>query len=68
MARKRIIVEEVEKVWLSTAEAAKYIGMSKSYINKIRDAGLLPFYKIGERTYFFRKDDVDRMMMKNRVI
>ncbi len=61
-------METVEKIWLSTAEAAKYIGMSKSYINKIRDAGMLPFYKIGERTYFFRKDDIDKMMNRNRIV
>lgn len=32
MPRKKVSVEPVEKIWLSTKEFAKYIGMSTGYI------------------------------------
>ena len=40
--KKKIIVKEVEKIWLSAQEAAEYIGMGKSYISDLRKKGLLP--------------------------
>lgn len=39
MPRKKVSVEPVEKIWLSTKEFAKYIGMSTGYIHDLRKSG-----------------------------
>lgn len=62
----RIHVEKVSKVWLSTREAAEYLGMSKDYISNLRRLGLLPHSMIGNSA-FFRKKDIDDLLEKNLV-
>ena len=52
--KKKIIVKEVEKIWLSAQEASEYIGMGKSYISDLRKKGLLPHCMIGNSTFFLK--------------
>ena len=64
--KKKIVVKEVEKIWLSAQEAAEYIGMGKSYISDLRKKGLLPHCMIGNATFFLKKD-IDDMLEAHRV-
>ncbi len=66
MPRKKTIVEPVEKIWLSTKEVAKYIGMSTGYVHDLRKDGALPHCMLGN-TAFFLKRDVDALLEANRV-
>lgn len=66
MPRKKMIVEPVEKIWLSTKEAASYIGMSTGFIHDLRKGGSLPHCMIGN-TAFFLKKDIDTLLESNRV-
>lgn len=54
MPRKKVSVEPVEKIWLSTKEFAEYIGMSTGYIHDLRKSGQIHHYMIGN-TAFFKK-------------
>lgn len=39
--KKKVVVEKIAKKWLSTDEAASYIGMGKSFIVELRKSGKL---------------------------
>lgn len=54
------------KVWLSSREAAEYLGMSKDYVASLRRLGILPYSMIGNSA-FFRKRDIDELLEKNMV-
>jgi len=64
--KKKIQIIPVEKVWLSTQEAAEYIGMGKSYISDLRRRGLLPHCMMGNAA-FFLKEDIDNMLENHRI-
>lgn len=70
MARDRIIgrVEPVRKVWLSTREAAAYLGVSVRYLRDQLD--VIPeveVYNIGGNKKFYRIENLDRLITKNKV-
>ncbi len=65
-SRKRTSQVEAMKVWLSSREAAEYLGMSKDYVASLRRLGLLPYSMIGNSA-FFRKRDIDELLEKNMV-
>ena len=46
--KKKVVVEKIAKKWLSTDEAASYIGMGKSFIVELRKSGKLPHCMIGQ--------------------
>lgn len=64
---KTSIVNSVDKIWLSNAEAQKYLGMSADYMRDLRVDGQLHFYKL-RGAIFYKKSDIDKLMERNRVI
>lgn len=66
MPRKKAEVVEVEKIWLSTKEAAKYLGVAVSYIGELRRNGVLPHSRIGN-VCFFKKSEIDWMLEQHKV-
>jgi len=48
-----------EKHWLSTVEAAKYIGVSKNTLRKYVVKGLVPAHKFGQRLLKFDPAELD---------
>ena len=45
---------------LTTSEAAKYISMSKAFLERDRWAGArIPYVKIGSRAVRYRREDLD---------
>lgn len=66
MPRKKVEVVKVEKIWLSTKEAAEYLGMSKSFIGDLRRDGVLPHCRIGNAS-FFKKSDIDWMLEQHKI-
>ena len=66
MPRKKAMVESGEKIWLSTKEVAKYLGMSTGYVHDLRKEGLLPHSMI-KNTAFYLKEDVDHLLEVNKV-
>ncbi len=56
----------MEPTYLSATDAAEYIGMSESYLAKLR-MGTLPqvgpkFLRVGSRTIRYRRKDLDHWM------
>lgn len=52
-------------VTMSAEEVAKYIGCTKQNVHKKKDAGQLPFHKVG-RTVYFKKSEVDAASKVNQ--
>ncbi len=67
MNKKSSAVEE--KTYLSPAEAALYMGVSKSFLNKARTYGnvLIKYSKVGRRVLYRRCDLDDYIAQTSRV-
>lgn len=66
-AMQKTVVKEIEKIWLSNAEAQRYLGMSAGFFKHLRENGTLPYYKLGQ-SVFYRKADIDRLLERNNVV
>mgnify|MGYP002658233714 FL=1 len=64
--KKKVVVEKIAKKWLSTDEAASYIGMGKSFIVELRKSGKLPHCMIGHSA-FFLSIDIDYLIEIHRI-
>lgn len=52
---------------LTVPEAAEYIGMKKSYLQKLMMYKVIPYYKPNGKLCFFDKSDLDAWMRHNRI-
>lgn len=55
------------KIVLTFNEAAKYCGLSRSYLYKLTSAGLIPHFKPNGKQLYFKKADVDTWLLRNEV-
>lgn len=70
MAKTRLIgkIEPVRKIWLSTQEAAAYLGVSVRFLRDQLD--VIPeveVYNIGGNKKFYRLENLDRLITKGKV-
>lgn len=56
--------EGTDPVWMTTAEVAKYVGISKAMVTNLRTYKL-PYYKLGGRI-LFKKQEVNEWIEKTR--
>jgi excisionase family DNA binding protein len=57
------------KEWFTIEEASEYLCVSKRTIYKLTQEGRLPAFRIGqERHRRFRKEDLDKVPVPNRMI
>lgn len=52
---------------LTAAEAAKYLGVTRSTLYKYKEAGLLAYHKIGSMRFRISIEDLDRFIERRRV-
>ena len=55
-----------EKLWLSNSEAMEYLGLSRSTMQRYRDAEMLPFARLGSNIYYRRQDIEDLLESRLR--
>jgi len=56
----------MQSQYLTTKEAAQYLGMSESWLNQRRMAGKFPaYFKVG-RLVRYAKEDLDRWVRMNK--
>lgn len=53
---------DTTKEWLSTAEAAEYLSLSRSHLNKLRCIGGGPRFSAATRAIRYRRSDLDAWM------
>lgn len=59
-------MEEKQQL-ISTAEAAKFLGMKVSYLHKLMMRRVIPYYKPNGKLCFFDKADLEAWMRNVRV-
>ena len=57
---------DIRRLWLSQRDAARYLGVSKDWLNSRRLDGTLHFSKVGN-TIFYIKSEIDNMIRDNAV-
>lgn len=57
----------MEKQILNLKEVARYTGYSKSHLYKLTHYNRLTHYKPNGKNIFFKKEDIDSFLLKNRV-
>lgn len=56
----------VNKIWLSNKEAAKYLGVSKDWLKDRREAGILHYSVVGN-TIFYIKSEIDNLIISGAI-
>ena len=68
VVEKIISLKEVDQEFLTNKTIMAYLGgVSKEYIKDLREAGILPYYKV-RNTVFYKVSDLSKMIEKNRII
>ncbi len=57
---------DISKKWLKSNEVMKFLKMSNSTLQYMRDSGQLPFTKFGATIYYDR-DDIQDIMNANKI-
>ena len=60
-------MEPLEKKWVTNEEAQAYLGVSKGFMQNLREKGKLPYYKVGS-VVFYRVEDIDRLIEDGKVV
>jgi excisionase family DNA binding protein len=60
-------IDMIEKVFLTTKEAAAYLGMALSYLYKLTAKKSIPFYTPTGKKIYFKKSELDEWMNRGRV-
>lgn len=67
VVEKIISLKEVDQEFLTNKTILAYLGgVSKEYIKDLREAGILPYYKV-RNTVFYKVSDVKKMIERHRV-
>lgn len=61
------IVDKIQKRWLNSSEAEKYLGCKERFLRNLRSTGQLRFYKIGGHV-LYDVNDLDKLVLKNKVV
>lgn len=68
VVEKIISLKEIDQEFLTNKTILAYLGgVSKEYIKDLREAGILPYYKV-RNTVFYKVSDVRKMIEKNRIV
>lgn len=62
----KIAKVNVNKIWLSNKEAAKYLGVSKDWLKDRREAGILHYSVVGN-TIFYIKSEIDNLIISGAI-
>lgn len=62
-------VVDVERIWLTSADVLRYLGISHDTLARLRRASKIKYYKpFGEKLVFYKKSDIDEFVRKGKVI
>ena len=55
-----------QKAVLTFIEAARYAGLSRSYLYKLTSAGRIPHYKPNGKMIYFNREELDNYLLRNQ--
>ncbi|MBC8343746.1 MAG: helix-turn-helix domain-containing protein, partial [Bacteroidetes bacterium] len=56
----------IQKEVLTFNEAARYAGLSRSYLYKLTSIGKIPHYKPNGKMIYFNREELDNYLLKNQ--
>ena len=56
----------LHKSILSQKEVAKYCSISSDYLYQLTSKNLIPYYKPRGKMMYFRRDEIDNWLLKNK--
>ena len=59
-------VPRTEKQWLTNPEAMEYLGLSRTTMQRYREAGIFPFTKV-ESNIYYRFSDIEKALKERRL-
>ena len=63
----KVNILNVERVWFNTRDCMNYLGVSRDFVDDLRESGKLSSFKVGH-TVFVKTDDLDRLIENSKVI
>lgn len=57
----------MEKSFLTTREAAEYLGLKVGYLYKMTSRKEIPYYSPGGKRMYFKQAELDRWIEKSRI-
>lgn len=60
-------MNQQERSMLTLEEAARFLGISKSYLYKLTHGLVIPHYKPGGKLIYFQCEDLEAWMRRNRI-
>lgn len=57
---------EVKPEYITLTEASKYLSISIPTLYRWKDAGKLPFYKIGGTSVRIKREDLEKLIEKDK--
>lgn len=66
MARKSLPIRELEKVWITTAEACELMNCTRDFLEDLRDDAELAWAKVAGKIYY-EVASIHRMFERHRV-
>lgn len=67
VTRKALPIKELEKVWLSNAEACAYLDCTRDFLEGLRDSAEVKWAKIGGKCYY-ELASINRMFDRHMVL
>ena len=65
--KQKVNILDIEKQWLTTRAAMDYLGVSRDFLDDLRERAELSYYKV-RGTVFIKKEDLDSLIENNKVI
>lgn len=66
VARKALPITELEKVWITTAEACAWLSCTRNMLDDLRENAEVAYAKIGGKVYY-EVASIHRMFQRHRV-
>ena len=58
---------KVRDTYLTRAQLAQHLNRSTRYVDRLREEGKIPYYRVTGRTILFKLEDVERLLAERRV-
>ena len=68
LERIESMLKQEEVQMMSFEDAQKYLNYSKAYLYKLTFSRKIPYYKPNGKMIYFNKAELDKWLMKNRVL
>lgn len=66
--KKAVLIEPVQKKWLSANEAKKFLGCSDALLEKLRNNAEVSFARYGSKMIWYELKSLERFIEQNMIV